>query len=94
VRYRTYFNFLWVYSLGQLFSFRRVKSAQNKERGAIVPQDVEWRLLAEEASQENNPKKLVEIVEALTRALDQQQHKEKAVSTSHTASHNSPASLP
>ncbi len=49
-----------------------------------MPQDVEWRILAEEASQENNPKKLVEIVEALTRALDQQQHKEKAVSTSHT----------
>ena len=94
MRYRTYFNFLRVYSLKQLFSFRRVKSAQNRERGAIVPQDVEWRLLAEEASQENNPKKLVEIVEALTRALDQQQHKEKAVSTSHTASHNPPASLP
>jgi hypothetical protein len=48
-----------------------------------VPQDIEWRLLAEEASQENNPQKLVEIVEALTRALAQEQHKEKAVSTSH-----------
>jgi len=36
------------------------------------PQDAEWRILAEEAAQERNPKKLLEIIEALTRALDQQ----------------------
>jgi non-homologous end joining protein Ku len=50
-----------------------------------VPQDAEWRILAEEAAQENNPNKLIEIIEALTRALDQQQHKKKAVSASHRA---------
>ena len=43
--------------------------------------DAEWRILAEEAAQENNPHKLIEIVEALTHALDQQ-HKKKAVSPS------------
>ena len=45
------------------------------------PQDAEWRILAEEAAQESNPHKLIEIVEALTHALDQQ-HKKKAVSPS------------
>jgi hypothetical protein len=31
----------------------------NKERGTIVPQDAEWRILAEEAAQENDPRKLM-----------------------------------
>ncbi len=52
------------------------------------PQDAEWRILAEEAAQENNPQKLIEVVEALTHALDQQ-HKKKAVSTSHSDSQHS-----
>jgi len=46
-----------------------------------VPQDAEWRILAEEAAQENDPKRLIEIIDALTGALDQQNGK-KAVSQS------------
>jgi hypothetical protein len=30
----------------------------------------EWQILAEEATQEQDPEKLIEIIEALTRALD------------------------
>jgi len=41
-----------------------------------VPQNAEWRILAEEAAQENNPQKLLEIIEALTHALEEQ-HKKK-----------------
>jgi len=41
-----------------------------------VPHNAEWRILAEEAAQENNPQKLLEIIEALTHALDEQ-HKKK-----------------
>ena len=43
------------------------------------PQDAEWRILAEEAAQESNPDKLIEIVEALTRALDQPKKKSQTV---------------
>ena len=54
------------------------------------PQDAEWRILAEEAAQENNPNKLIEIIEALNRAVnEQEQHKKKAVSTSHSDSQHS-----
>jgi len=35
-------------------------------------QDEEWRILAEEAAQEKDPRKLMEIIAALTRALDKQ----------------------
>ena len=35
----------------------------------------EWRILAEEAAQENDPEKLMEIIEALTRALDERDAK-------------------
>lgn len=43
-----------------------------------MPQDAEWRILAEEAAQENDPNKLIEIVEALNRALnEQEQHKKE-----------------
>ena len=41
-----------------------------------MPQNAEWRILAEEAAQENNPHKLLEIIEALTHALEEQ-HKKK-----------------
>ena len=53
-----------------------------------MPQDAEWRILAEEAAQENDPQKLMEIIEALTRALDLQ-NKTKAVSPSHGDSQRS-----
>jgi hypothetical protein len=36
-----------------------------------MEQDEQWRILAEEATQEKDPEKLIEIVEALTRALDE-----------------------
>ncbi len=43
-----------------------------------MPHNAEWRILAEEAAQENNPQKLLEIIEALTHALDEQKrHKKK-----------------
>ena len=37
-----------------------------------MPQNAEWRILAEEAAQEDNPQKLLEIIEALTHALEEQ----------------------
>jgi len=49
----------------------------NKERGTIVPQDAEWRILAEETAQENDPRKLIEIVEALNHALNEQEQRKK-----------------
>ncbi len=65
------------------FQFPTRVNQVNRERGTIVPQDAERRILAEEAAQENNPKTLIEIIEALNRALnEQEQHKKKAVSTS------------
>lgn len=33
----------------------------------------EWRILAKEAAQEKDPKRLLEIVESLARALDEQE---------------------
>jgi hypothetical protein len=33
-------------------------------------QDEEWKILAEEAAQEKDPKKLMEIIASLTRALE------------------------
>jgi hypothetical protein len=38
-----------------------------------MPQDEEWRILAEEAQLEQDPNKLVEIISALNRALDERQ---------------------
>jgi hypothetical protein len=35
--------------------------------------DSDWQILAEEAAQEKDPKKLMEIITALTAALDQRQ---------------------
>ena len=38
-----------------------------------MPQDQNWRLLAEQAAQEKDPAKLMEIIKALTRVLDREQ---------------------
>ena len=35
--------------------------------------DNEWKILAKEAAEEQDPEKLMEIVEALSRALDEKQ---------------------
>jgi len=40
-------------------------------------QDEEWRILAEEATQEKDPRKLMDIINALTRALDER-HEDRA----------------
>jgi hypothetical protein len=53
------------------------QQTNSKERGTIVPHDAEWRILAEEAAQENDPKKLIEIIEALNRALNEQEQRKK-----------------
>ena len=42
-----------------------------------MPHDEEWRILAEEAAQENDPQKLIEIIEALNRALNQPEQRKK-----------------
>lgn len=42
-----------------------------------MPHDAEWRILAEEAAQENDPKKLIELIEALNRALEEQEQRKK-----------------
>jgi len=41
------------------------------------PQDQDWRLLAEQAAEEKDPTKLLEIVRALTRALDEQEERKR-----------------
>lgn len=38
-----------------------------------MPQDAEWKILAEEAAQEQDPVKLLEIILALTAAIDKEQ---------------------
>ena len=44
-----------------------------------MSENEEWRILAKEAAQERDPRKLMEIVEALTRALDEhEKHRTKA----------------
>ena len=39
--------------------------------------DTESRILAEEAAQENDPQNLIEIIEALNRALNEQEQRKK-----------------
>lgn len=41
----------------------------------------QWQILAEEAAQEKDPKKLAEIIEALTRALDDRDAKRNGSSS-------------
>lgn len=50
-----------------------------------MPAAEEWRILAEEAAQEKDPQKLLEIVDALTAAIDKQQQSQKK-----TRPHDSP----
>lgn len=38
----------------------------------------DWRILAEEAAQEKDPQKLMQIVDALTRALEEKETKKSA----------------
>lgn len=45
-----------------------------------MPDDADWQILAEEAAQEKDPKKLIEIITALTAALDERQSKRPQVS--------------
>lgn len=40
-----------------------------------MPHDEEWKILAEEAAQEKDPQKLLEIVQSLTAAIDEAQSK-------------------
>jgi hypothetical protein len=40
-----------------------------------MPHDAAWKILAEEAAQEKDPQKLLEIIEALTAALAKEQSK-------------------
>ena len=42
-----------------------------------MSENEEWRILAKEAAQERDPQKPMEIVEALTRALDER-HEDRA----------------
>jgi hypothetical protein len=42
-----------------------------------MPDNAEWQILAEEAAQEKDPKKLIEIISALTAALEQRQQRKK-----------------
>jgi len=53
------------------------QQTNSQERGTIVPHDAEWRIQAEEAAQENDPKTLIEIIEALNRALNEQEQRKK-----------------
>jgi hypothetical protein len=41
------------------------------------PQDQDWRILAEEAAEEKDPTKLMEIIRALNRALDEQEERKQ-----------------
>jgi hypothetical protein len=42
-----------------------------------MPDDSDWQVLAEEAAQEKDPKKLVEIISALTAALEERQTRQR-----------------
>lgn len=46
-------------------------------QASVTGREKEWRILAEEASQEQNSEKLMEIVTELTRALDEEARKKK-----------------
>ena len=46
----------------------------------------QWQILAEEAAQEQDPKKLMEIISALTRGLDESHANDNGHGTSHKRS--------
>jgi hypothetical protein len=41
------------------------------------PQDQDWRILAEQAAEEKDPTKLMEIIKALTSVLDEQEARKR-----------------
>jgi hypothetical protein len=41
------------------------------------PQDQDWRILAEQAAEEKDPTKLMEIIKALTSVLDEQEERKR-----------------
>ena len=41
------------------------------------PQDQDWRILAEQAAEEKDATKLMEIIRALTQALDEQEERKR-----------------
>jgi hypothetical protein len=45
----------------------------------------EWKILAEEATQEQDPEKLMQIIQALTNALDEKYPDKKDNSNQHNA---------
>ena len=55
-------------------------------RGNPMGQVEQWQILAEEAAQEQDPKKLMEIISALTRALDESHANDNGHGTSHKRS--------
>lgn len=50
---------------------------QSIQKMSDMRQDQDWRLLAEQAAEEKDPTKLMEIIMALTRALDQQEERKR-----------------
>lgn len=54
------------------------------ERGESVPQDAEWKILAEEAAQEKDPQKLLEIIFSLVEAIDKDQSRNSSHFHQHT----------
>jgi hypothetical protein len=48
----------------------RVPLLCTKTEANNMGQDTEWKILAEEAAQEQDPEKLMQIIQSLTRALD------------------------
>jgi hypothetical protein len=61
------------------------------KKGAAMPHDEEWRILAEEAVQEKDPQKLLEIVKSLTAAIDKEQSKKTQQSQKKTQPPTAPA---
>jgi hypothetical protein len=49
-------------------------------------QDEQWRILAEEAAQEQDPEKLMQVIESLTRALDEREANKNGNTSSHKQS--------
>jgi hypothetical protein len=56
-----------------------------------MPHDEEWKILAEEAAQEKDPQKLLEIVKSLTAAIDKEQSKRTRPSQKNTEPPTAPA---
>ncbi len=48
------------------------------EDGAPTSNDATWKILAKEAAEEKDPEKLMKIVDALTRALDEKEARKKS----------------